>query len=151
MPNTNTQIPIHFVLAVKNRQALIQEAIRNRVEKYINGIVQNFQHRVLAVYCLPDHAHLFVGFRPNRSLSDLMREVKSKSSEFINKERRTKAKFNWQEGYGAFSYSPSHVHNVIEYVLTRQNSIKRKRLRTSRWSCLTNLKFHTKNNIYLTG
>jgi REP element-mobilizing transposase RayT len=129
MPNTYTQIHIHFVFAVKNRQALVQKEIRNRVEKYITGIVQNFQHKVLAIYCMPDHAHLFVGFRPNQSLSDLMREVKSKSSEFMNKERLTKEKFNWQEGYGAFSYSHSHIQNVIEYVLNQPEHHKEKTFR----------------------
>ena len=100
MPNTYTQIHLHFVFAVKNRQALIHETIRERVEKYITGIVQNFGHKLLAVYCMPDHAHLFVGFRPTQAISDFMREVKSASSAFINTEGLTKTKFNWQEGYG---------------------------------------------------
>jgi REP element-mobilizing transposase RayT len=126
MPNTYTQIHIHFVFAVKNRLALIDESIRNRVEKYVTGIVQNFGHKLLAVYCMPDHAHLFIGFRPDQSISDLMREIKSKSSEFMNKEKLTKEKFNWQEGYGAFSYSHSHVENVIDYVLIQPEHHKKK-------------------------
>lgn len=126
MPNTYTQIHIHFVFAVKNRQALIHESARDRIEKYITGIVQNFGHKLLAVYCMPDHMHLFVGLRPNQSLSELMREVKSRSSEFINTQRLTKEKFNWQEGYGAFSYSHSHVQNVIDYVLNQPEHHKKK-------------------------
>src|SRR5689334_1227027 len=126
MPNTYTQIHVQFVFAVKNRQALIHEPIRVRIEKYITGIVQNFGHKLLAIYCMPDHTHLFIGFRPNQSLSELMREVKSRSSEFINKERLTKEKFNWQEGYGAFSYSHSHVQNVIEYVLSQPEHHRKK-------------------------
>ena len=126
MPNTYTQIHIHFVFAVKNRQALLHEPIRIRIEKYITGIVQNFGHKLLSVYCMPDHTHLFVGINPDQSLSDLMREVKSKSTEFINKEKLTKEKFNWQEGYGAFSYSHSHVQNVIDYVLNQPEHHKRK-------------------------
>ena len=117
MPNTFTQIHLHLVFAVKNRQAQVNEAIRVRVEKYITGIVQNFCHKLLAVYCMPEHCHLFVRFRPTQFLSDLMREVKSRSSEFINEKQLTKEKFNWQEGYGAFSYSHSHVNNVIDYIL----------------------------------
>ena len=126
MPNTYTQIHLHFVFAVKNRQSIINEKIRERVEKYITGIVQNHEHKLLAVYCMPDHVHLFVGFRPSQSLSDLMREVKSRSSEFINKEKLTKEKFNWQEGYGAFSYSHSHVNNVIQYILNQPEHHNRK-------------------------
>jgi REP element-mobilizing transposase RayT len=114
------------VFAVKNRQAQIHESIRVRVEKYITGIVQNFGHKLLAVYCMPDHTHLFARMRPDQSLSDFMREVKSKSSEFINKEKLTKEKFNWQEGYGAFSYSQSHVQHVIDYVLNQPEHHKKK-------------------------
>lgn len=126
MPNTYTQIHIHFVFAVKNRRALLYESIRIRIEKYITGIVQNFGHKLLAVYFMPDHTHLFVGIKPDQSMSDLMREVKSKSTEFINKEKLTKDKFSWQEGYGAFSYSHSHVQNVIDYVLNQQEHHKKK-------------------------
>lgn len=126
MPNTYTQIHIHFVFAVKNRQALIHESIRIRVEKYITGIAQNLEHKLLAIYCMPDHAHLFIGFRPNQCVSDFMREIKSKSSEFINKEKLTTEKFSWQVGYGAFSYSHSHVQNVIDYILNQPENHKRK-------------------------
>lgn len=119
MPNTYTQIHLHFVFAVKNRQALIHEAIWNRVEKYITGIVQNLRHKPLAIYCMPDHTHLFVGFRPVQSIADFMRDVKANTSEFNNREGLIKEKFNWQKGYGygAFSYSHSHVQNVIDYIL----------------------------------
>jgi REP element-mobilizing transposase RayT len=126
MPNTYTQIHIHAVFAVKNRQSIIHDAIRVRVEKYFTGIVQNSGHKLLSIYCMPDHAHLFIGFRPTQSLSDLMREVKSRSAEFINQEKLTTTKFNWQEGYGAFSYSHSHVQNVIDYVLHQPEHHRKK-------------------------
>lgn len=129
MPNTFTQIHIHLVFAVKNRQAQISESIRIRVEKYITGIVQNFGHKLLAIYCMPDHCHLFVGLRPTQSLSDLMRDIKSRSTEFINNEGLTNSKFFWQEGYGAFSYSHSHVQNVIDYVLQQPEHHRKKTFR----------------------
>jgi putative transposase len=109
MTNSFTQIHVHFVFAVKNKQALIYQPIRIRVEKYITGIVQNFG-----------------GLRPDQSTSDLTREVKPKSSEFINKEKMTKEKFNWQKDYGAFSYSHSHVQNVIDYVLNQPEHHRKK-------------------------
>jgi putative transposase len=124
MPNTYTQIHLHFVFAVKNRQSLIGEPMRNRIEKYITGIVQNFGHKPLAIYCMSDHTHLFVGFRPNQAIADFMRVVKSNASEFINKE-----KFHWQEGYGAFSCSHSHVQNVIDYVSHQPEHHRRKTFR----------------------
>jgi len=126
MSNTYTQLHIQFVFAVKNRQALLHESIRVRVEKYITGIVQNCEHKLLAIYCMPDHTHLFIGLRPDQSISDLIREIKSKSSEFINREKLTKEKFNWQEGYSAFSYSHSQVQNVIDYVLNQPEHHKKK-------------------------
>lgn len=117
MSNTYTQTHLHFIFAVKYRYSLINEDIRQRIEKYTTGIVQNHNHKLLAIYCMPDHAHLLVGFRPTQSISDLMREVKSRSCEFVNVEGLTREKFNWQEGYCAFSYSKSHVKSVIDYIL----------------------------------
>lgn len=73
----------------------------------------------MAIYCMPDHVHMLVGFRPIQSMADLMREVKSKSTEFINANRFMKERFYWQEGYGAFSYSRSHVQAVIHYILNQ--------------------------------
>lgn len=117
MPDTYTPIHIHFVVAVKNRQARMQEPIRVRVEKYITGIVQHAGHKLPAASCMPGPAHLFAGFRPAQPISGLMREVKARSSEFIHEERLTKEKFNGQEGYGAFSNPHAQVQNVIAYIL----------------------------------
>jgi len=109
MPNTYTQIHIQCVMAVKFRQSLIGAAWKEQLHKYITGIVQNHGHKMIAINSMPDHLHLFIGFRPNQSLSDLMRLVKGESSEWINKQQFTPSAFRWQEGYGAFSYSRSHV------------------------------------------
>ena len=119
MPNTYTQLHIHFVFAVKDRQSLIHESIRVRLEKYITGIAQNIGHKLLAIYCMPDHTHLLIGLQPNQAIPDLMREVKSSSTSFINEQKLTIEKFGWQEGYGAFSHSHSHLQNVIDYILSQ--------------------------------
>jgi putative transposase len=89
---------------------------KERLQQYITGILQNNGHKMIAINSMPDHLHLFFGFRPNQSLSDLMRIVKSESSEWINKERLTPSIFRWQEGYGAFSYSRSQIKTVSEYI-----------------------------------
>lgn len=120
MANTYTQVHLHFVFAVQHKEALIAEPIRERVERYITGIVQHEGHKMMAIFCMPDHLHMLVGFRPIQSMADLMKEVKSKSTDFINKNRLTNAHFHWQEGYGAFSYSRSHVPQVIQYILNQQ-------------------------------
>src|ERR1700748_609657 len=120
MPNTYSQIHIQCVMAVKYRQALIESSWKEQLHKYITGIVQNHGHKLIAINSMPDHLHLFIGFRPNQSLSDLMRLVKGESSEWINKQNFTQATFRWQEGYGAFSYSRSHVQTVTDYVMNQE-------------------------------
>jgi putative transposase len=126
MPNTYTQIHIQCVMAVKFRQALIQSAWKEQLHKYITGIVQNHGHKMIAVNSMPDHLHMFFGFRPNQSLSDLMRLVKGESSEWINKQQFAPAIFRWQEGYGAFSYSRSHVQAVTDYIMNQEEHHRKK-------------------------
>jgi REP element-mobilizing transposase RayT len=84
--------------------------------KYIIGIVQNNEHKLLAINGVPDHLHFLIGMRPTQALSNLMQEIKRDSSAWINECRFTKSKFSWQEGYGAFSYSMSHLPKVIRYI-----------------------------------
>ena len=126
MANTYTQIHIQCVMAVKYRQSLIQPEWKDQLQKYIAGITQNYGHKMLAINNMPDHLHMFFGFRPNQSLSDLMRIVKSESTKWINDKQFTPAVFSWQEGYGAFSYSRSHVNKVTEYVLNQEEHHRHK-------------------------
>ncbi len=111
---------IQCVMAVKFRQSQIDLDWKERLHKYITGIVQNNGHKVIAINCMPDHLHLFIGLRPDQSLSDLMRIVKGESSEWINKQKFTKSIFRWQEGYSAFSYSRSHIKTVAEYIANQE-------------------------------
>ena len=126
MANTYTQIHIQCVMAVKYRASLIQPNWKDQLQKYMTGIVQNYGHKMLAINNMPDHMHMFFGFRPNQSLADLMRIVKSESSKWINDKQFTPAVFNWQEGYGAFSYSRSHVAKVTGYVLNQEEHHRHK-------------------------
>jgi len=116
MPNTYTQLYIHCVFAVKYRAALIKPEWEEQLHKYITGIVQNNGHKMLAINSATDHIHLFIGLNPKQSISDLMRLVKCDSSEFINKQKLSATKFQWQEGYGAFSNSHSQIDSVIKYI-----------------------------------
>ena len=116
MPNTYTQIHIQTVFTVQNRACLIRKTWNEELYRYITGSVQNHGHKVLAIHGMPDHVHLFFGMRPTQSLSDLMQAVKGDSSRWINDKQFVRGRFSWQEGYGAFSYSKSHVPNVIEYI-----------------------------------
>jgi putative transposase len=116
MPNTYTQIHLQIVFAVKYRQGLIEKAWKDDLYKYITGTIQSYDHKMLAINGVEDHIHIFIGMRPSQSLSDLLQDIKSGSSKWINDNKLTKRKFAWQEGYGAFSYSKSHVPNVIRYI-----------------------------------
>jgi len=120
MPDTYSQIYIQIVFAVKGRQNLIQKQYREELHKYITGIVQNNGHKMLSIFIMPDHTHLLVGLKPAFSISDLVRDIKTGSSNFINSNRWIQGKFNWQEGFGAFSYSKSQIDSVIKYILNQQ-------------------------------
>ena len=126
MANTYTQIHIQCVMAVKYRMALIDVSWKERLHKYITGIVQNHDHKLISINSMPDHLHLFFGFRPTQSLSDLMRIVKGESSEWINKQKFTAVPFRWQEGYGAFSYSRSQIKAVCAYIENQEEHHKKK-------------------------
>jgi REP element-mobilizing transposase RayT len=120
MPNTYTQIYIQIVFSVKGRQNLIKEANREELQKYISGIVTNREQKTLAIYAMPDHIHILIALKPNISLSDLVRDIKAVSSKFINDNNWVIGKFNWQEGFGAFSYSKSQIDNVVKYILNQK-------------------------------
>ena len=120
MANTYSQIYIQIVFAVKGRQNLIAAEHREELHKYITGIVRNRDQKLLSIFSMPDHTHLFVGLKPSIAISDLVRDVKADSSNFINEKNWVRGKFRWQEGFGAFSYSRSHLDNVIKYILNQE-------------------------------
>ena len=120
MANTYTQIHIQVVFAVKHRISLIQSSWKDELYKYITGIIQAHNHKLLAINGMPDHVHVLFGMRPTQSLSELMQDVKGSSSKWINEKRLVAGRFEWQEGYGAFSYSKSDIGNVIEYIKNQE-------------------------------
>lgn len=115
MANTYTQIHLQTIFAVKKRDGLIQKEWKDELYKYITAIVQAHGHKMLAINGMPDHLHVFFGMRPIQSLSELMQDVKQDSSKWINNKKFIKTKFEWQQGFGAFSYSKSAVSQVINY------------------------------------
>ena len=121
MSNTYTQIHIQAIFAVKKRTGLIQKEWKDELYKYITGIVQAHEHKLLAINGMPDHLHVFFGMRPIQSLSDLMQNIKQDSSKWVNQKKFIKEKFEWQEGYGAFSYSKSQVSRVISYIQNQES------------------------------
>ena len=125
MPNTYTQIYIQIVFAVKGRQNLIAKENREELHKYITGIVQNRDQKMLSIFAMHDHIHLLVCLKASIAISDLVRDIKAGSSKFINDSNWMNGKFNWQEGFGAFSYSKSQINNVIKYILNQEEHHKK--------------------------
>jgi putative transposase len=126
MANSYTQIHIHFVFAIKFRHGIIQSKWKEDLYKYIAGIIQNNNHKLLAINGMPDHIHILIGLRPAQSISDLMKDVKQSSSKWINDNKLAEGHFEWQEGYGAFSYSESQINQVINYIQNQEMHHKKK-------------------------
>jgi len=116
MADTFSQIYIQIVFAVRSREALIQPKWEENLFKYITGIVQKKGQKMLAINGTKDHVHIFLGMKPTCCLSDLIREVKKASVAYIKEQKYMRSAFYWQEGYGAFSYSHSHLDKVIHYI-----------------------------------
>lgn len=126
MANTYTQIHIQAVFAVKFRNAVIAAEWKDELYKYITAIIQNNGHKLLQINGMPDHVHVFFGMRPVQSISNLMKLVKEDSSAWINNKGFLPHKFNWQEGYGAFSYSQSQVPVVCAYIENQEEHHRKK-------------------------
>ena len=129
MANTYTKLYIQIVFAVKGRASLIREEFRDELQKYITGIIQNKKQKLYAIYCMPDHVHIFVSMGPELAISDLMRDVKANATSFINDKRWVEGHFEWQRGFGAFSYSESQVKAVVNYVLNQREHHEKKTFR----------------------
>ncbi len=126
MANTYSQIYIQLVFAVHNRNALIQPAWEEELYKYITGIVQNKGQKMLAINGTSNHIHFFIGMKPTCCLSDLVREIKKSSNTFIKEKRFSKFNFQWQEGFGAFSYSHSQLTDIIQYIEKQKEHHKKR-------------------------
>ena len=144
MANTFSQIYLQFVFAVHNRRNFIIEEYRIRLEQYMCGIVSNKKQKTYAIYCMPDHTHLFTSLSPSLKISDFIRDIKSNSSSFL-KDIGLNG-FNWQEGFGAFSYSKSQAMNVVKYIMNQPEHHKKKTFRTEYIDFLkeNNIKFEEK-------
>lgn len=129
MANTYTQIHIQFVFAVKYRDGIIHSSWKDELYKYITGIVQTNKHKIICINGMPDHIHIFIGMRPTQSILDLMQDVKGGSSKWINEKKFVNGKFEWQEGYGAFSYGKSQIKDVIAYLENQEHHHGKKTFR----------------------
>ncbi len=120
MAGTYTQIYIQYVFAVKGRENLLQKPWRDEVFKYMAGIIKGKGQKPIIVNGVENHVHVFVGLKPSMSISDLVRDIKNNSTNFINEQKYVNKRFQWQEGYGAFSYAHSQIKDVYQYILNQE-------------------------------
>ena len=146
MANTFTQIYIHSVFTVKNRECIIRPNWEEELYKYITGIVQNNGHKLLAINGMPDHIHVFVNMQPAQAVSEMIQKIKANSSRWINQNKLVKGKFTWQEGFGAFSYSISQIDQVVKYIMNQKEHHRKESFRDEYMKILHQFEIEFKDN-----
>jgi REP element-mobilizing transposase RayT len=125
MANTYTKIYLQLVFSPMGHENVIPIKHREELQKYTTGIIQNRKHKLLAINYMPDHVHIFIGYSPSQALPDLLRDIKANASKFINEKKWLPGKFQWQEGYGAFSYGHSQINDIIHYINAQEEHHKK--------------------------
>lgn len=125
MANVYSQIYLQLVFSPLGHENVIPQKHEEELHKYTTGIIQNRRHKLLAINFMPDHVHILIGYNPSQAIPDLIRDTKANSSKFINEKKWMPGKFQWQEGYGAFSYSRSQIDDVIKYINTQEEHHKK--------------------------
>ena len=125
MSHSFNKIWIHAIWATKDRKPLIHHSSEQKIHQILTEQLKEQGCPVRIINGMPDHIHLFIGIKPSCCLSDLVREIKKSSNDFIKENKLSKYKFNWQEGFGAFSYSHSHIDNVYKYIMNQKEHHKK--------------------------
>jgi putative transposase len=120
-PGTCTQMYVQLVFAVKNRDAVLTNDIRERVFEYMSGLTTNLKHKSIIVNGTSNHVHILLGLNPSISVSDTVHDIKRSSSLFINNEKLCPYRFSWQEGYGGFTYSRSQIAEEFSYIENQES------------------------------
>jgi len=125
-PGAFSQLYIHLVFSTKHREALINQQIENILYPYIGQLLNNKGHKPININGMYDHLHISMGLNPKQAISDLIADIKRSSSLYINDQKMLRGNFAWQDGYGAFSYSRSHLNNIYEYIQNQKIHHKKK-------------------------
>src|ERR1700761_3695861 len=129
MANTYHQIYIQTVFAVKYRAAVIDKTWQSQLFGVIGNLINETGCKTIIVNGVEDHVHCFIDLKPAISVSDLMKTVKAKSSKYINDHSLTPERFEWQEGYGVFSYSRSHIDRIYKYIQNQEEHHRKQSFR----------------------
>jgi REP element-mobilizing transposase RayT len=148
MANTYHQIYLQTVFAVKYRNAVLDKAWRSKVQGVIGNLINETGCKTIVVNGVEDHMHCFLGLKPVVSVSELMKTVKAKSSKYINDHSLTKERFEWQEGYGVFSYRQRDVNQIYKYIQNQEVHHQKQTFKDEYLELLKNLKPGMMNNIF---
>ena len=140
MANTYHQIYLQTIFAVKYRKAVINKDWKGNLFGVIGNLINETKCNTIIVNGVEDHVHCFLGLKPVVSVSELMKTVKAKSSKYINDHKLTPQRFEWQEGYGVFSYSQSQVDKVYRYILNQEVHHRKQTFREEYLEFLKNFK-----------
>jgi putative transposase len=125
MANTYHQVYLQVIFAAKYREAVIKKNWQSQLFGVIGNLINEANCKTIVINGIEDHVHCFIGLKPAISISDLVRTVKAKSSKYINDNELTAQRFEWQEGYGVFSYSQSQINSVYEYIQNQEEHHKK--------------------------
>ena len=128
-PGVFTQLYVHLVFSPKYRDRLLRKEIRPEIFRYISGIITHRKHKSIIINGMSDHIHILVGLNPNDKISDLVGTIKRSSSIFINSRGWFRGKFQWQDGYGAFSYGKSQLNRIYNYIKNQESHHKKHNFR----------------------
>src|SRR6185295_7686483 len=120
MANTYHQIYLQTVFAVKYRKAVLDKAWRSKLQGVIGSLINETGCKTIIVNGVEDHMHCFLGLKPAVSVSEVVKTIKAKSSKYINEHSLTKNRFEWQEGYGVFSYRQRDVDQIYNYIQNQE-------------------------------
>ena len=140
MANTYHQVYLQTVFAVKYRAAVIDKTWKPALLGVIGNLINETGCKTIIVNGVEDHIHCFLGLKPIISISELMKTVKGKSSKYINDNQLTQSRFEWQEGYGVFSYSQSHIEKVYKYIANQEEHHKKQTFKEEYVAFLDNFK-----------
>ena len=129
MPNSFTQLYIHYVFIVQERECALKPEIQERFYPYLVSLIHQKKCVTIAINGTENHIHLLVKMHPDVSISELAKFAKANSSHWANEIRLFPHRFHWQEGYGAFSYSKSQIDNVVKYILNQKEHHQKKSFR----------------------
>ncbi len=140
MANTYHQIYLQTIFAVKYRKGVIDKDWKGNLFGVIGNLINETKCNTIIVNGVEDHVHCLIGLKPVVSVSELMKTVKAKSSKYINDHKLTPQRFEWQEGYGVFSYSQSQVDKVYRYILNQEVHHRKQTFREEYLEFLKNFK-----------